>query len=273
MAELTDEQYYENPSLWGEAQFITLQNVIDNILLTADDDSYFKHVKKFRMSILGKQGLKKLNVDLKSENKAISIQLSPSKIFPFPKYMTNWSRISVLNNCGKLVPLNVNNNPQIADYLQDHEWQLLYDCNGNILEGDSFDAKEGDCCFQIEPCDTIKKCECENEDFRDSWVKENKKGNYFEFSDDLVDRIIVIEFQCAGLDGLDDCDVKIHHNLEMVITYWIKWKLLEGKRNVPQNEVLYHKREWKLEKNRAEDLLADKISIDQIIRSVGLRFN
>ena len=274
MAQLTDQQYYENPDLWGQSGFVTLQNVIDNILLKAGDDSYFKHSERFRMSIIGKQGIKKLNVDLKSQNKAISIQLSPSKIFPFPKYMTNWSRVSVLNDCGKLVTLNVNNKPQIQDYLQDHEWKLLYDCHGNVLEGACFDAEQGDCCLEFQDCEsTHDDCGCGEKDFSDSWVKENREGGYFQFSDCLVDRIIVIEFQCAGLDGLDDCDIKIHDALELVVEYWIKWKTLEGNRNVPLNQIEMHRREYKREKNRAESLLADKISIEQIIKSVSLRYN
>lgn len=269
---LTDQQYYENPDLWGEAQFITLQNVIDNILITADDDSYFKHAKYFRASIFGKMGIKKLNVDLKAENKAISIQLAPSKIFPYPKYMTNWSRISVLNKCGKLVPLNTNSDPLIQDYLQDHEYNLLYDCNGSVLEGASFNAEQGDCCLEFE-CADLPECGCEEENFDDSWVKDDKSGSYFVFSDDLVDRLIVIEFQSAGLDCLDDCDIKVHHNLEDTLTAFIKWKLLEGKRNVPMNEVLYWKNEYKIQKRRSKNLLSDKITLHQLMKSVSLRYN
>jgi len=268
---LTDQQYYENPELWGEAQYITLKNVIDNIIITADDDSYFKHVKYFRASIHGKMGIKKLNVDLKAENKAISIELGANRTFPFPKYMTNWSRVSVLNKCGKLVPLNTNASPLIRDYLQDNDAELLYDCCGTVLEGHPFNAEQGDCCYQFE-CPDVH-CGCEEENFDDSWVKEDKKGGYFVFSDDLVDRLIVIEFQSAGLDSLDDCDIKINHNLEHTITTYIKWKLVEGKRNVPMNEVLYWKNEYKINKKRSKNLLSDKITLDQIMRSVSLRYN
>ena len=226
----TDQEYFENPELWGQAQYVTLKNIIDNIMILADDDSYFKGVKEFRASIWGKLAIKKLNIDVKPDNKAISFSLAPSKIFPFPRYMTNWKRVSVLNKCGKLQELNINNSPQITDYLQDNEGEIFFDCDGSILTGDVYNADKGDCCMKFmckEP-----ECGCQEEDFSNSWVKENKKGGYFEFSDDLVGRTLVVEFSSAGLDGLNDCDIKVHHDLELTVMSFIQYNLLRGKRNI-----------------------------------------
>jgi len=284
--ELTDQQYYENPENWGGSGCVTLQDVIDNIILTATDDSFFKNMKRFTASILGKQGLKKLQVDLKSEDKAISIQVPPSKMFPFPRYMTNWTRVSVLNDSGNIVPLSVNNSPQIKDYLQDHEYELIYDCEGQVLEGASFDAQEaGHCKVKVECCQHTKYYHSINDHIRnkmnasknsmyiDSWVKPIKSGSYFEFSEDLVDKPVVIEFQSAGLENISDCDVKIPDALELVVTNWIKWKYVEGNSRVPESRIERFKREYKTEKNRAEGLLSDKISLGQIVKSVSLRYN
>jgi hypothetical protein len=265
----TDQYYYENSDEWGKNQNLTLENIIDNILLTSDDDSYFKHSKRFRASIFGKQGLKRLNVDLKSSNKAIAIQLSPSKTFPYPRYMDNWSKISVLNKCDKLTTLSVNNTPQIQDYLQDHEWKLLYDESGEVLEAASFNAQTG-VCYEYE-CVTIEDS-CTDAKFKDSWVKDNKQGSYFEFSDELVDEIIVIEFQSSNLDSLKDCDIKIPHILELTVENWIRWNLLKGKRNTPKDEWKTYWEFYKLEKRRAKPYLANKITYEQILKSINLRY-
>lgn len=274
----TDQEYYENPENWGNSQYVSLKNILDNILITADDDSYFKHISRFRARIFAKQGLKHINLDIKANNKAIAIDVPPSRIFPFPRYMTNWSRVSVLNECQKLEELNINNRPSINDYLQDNDAELLYDCNGDILEGDSFNADDGTCTkFEIQPCceDSIPNCGCgcdgEESPFEDSWVKENQDGNYFEFSEDLEDQTVVIEYQSAGLEDIDDCDIKIDNRLELTITYWTQWKLLEGKRNVPKSEVIYYKEEYRKYKKKSEILLGSKISISQIIKAVSLR--
>lgn len=281
----TDQEYYENPEHYGEDQFVTLESIINNIRITASDDSYFKHAKKYVASIFGKLAIKKFNVDVKSDNKAISIQLSPSKTFPFPRYMTNWYRVGVINSCDKLSILNINNNPTTHDYLQDDEWELLYDESGSVLRGNDFDAQKGDCYLAVDccvgtcDCSNCSDCSCEsctncaNTQFKDSWVKENKEGSYFEFSDDLVDEIIVIEFQTADLESLEDCDIKVHHNLEDTVTKFIQWNLLMGNRNIPQQQVDYYQDLFKKAQTRSENLLAEKITVDQILKSISLRYS
>ena len=269
----TDQEYYENEELWGENKYVSLQNIIDNIELTADDDSYFKKIKHHRAVIFGKQGLKKLNVDLNSEDKLISFQLSPSLIFPYPRFMNDWSRISVITNCDTLHVLNINNTPIVQDYLQDNEWELLYDDQGSVLQGHDRAIDYGECetenkcsCIKVSPCEENKGM------FDDSWVRDVKSGNYFEFSPDLEDKEIVIEYQTAGLEKMNACDIKIPNSLELTLEYYIKWKLLEGKRNTPRSEVLYFMDMYKLEKKRSRNLMTDKITLSQIINSVSLKY-
>lgn len=291
---INDQEYYEGVEHWGEEMFTNLKSIIDNILITADDDSYFKHAKYFRASIFGKEIIKELNVDVKSKDKAISIQLHPTRIFPFPRYMTNWSRIGVINSCDKMTVLNINNNPVTHDYLQDHEWELLYDDESNVLRGADFDAQKGECCLTVSccsgtcncsdcscctscpdcSCDSCTSCtSCQDDKFKDSWVKENTAGSYFEFSDDLVDEIIVIEFQSAGLDTIDDCDIKVHHYLENTVKRGIQKELLMGKRNVPDSTVVKYENLYKKAKKRSENLLAKKITIDQMLKAIDLRYS
>jgi len=272
----TDQQYYENSEHWGENSYVTLENIIDNIILGADDDSYFKHTKRFRASILGKLCIKNLNVDVKSKRMAISFVVSPSKIFPYPRYMTNWSRVSVLNKCDKLQVLMINNSPQIKDYLTDNEYLLQYDCNGEVQTGDDFNAEEGDCCIELTCTDRIHtecNCGCNDDSFTDSWVKDVQDGSYFEFSEDLVDQEVVIEFSSAGLDSMKDCDIKVHHCMEMTVRRFIEWNLLAGKHNISNQTVeLYHDY-YKKEKKKTESLLGDKITVNEILQSVTLRYN
>jgi hypothetical protein len=266
---LNDEAYYNDSTQWGNSLNITLENVIDNIAATKGYDSYFKNFSRPSASIFGKQGMKKLNVDLRKKNKAIAIQLPPNRTFPFPRYMTNWRRVSVLNKCETLTVLNINNRPEIKDYLQDNEASLLYDNDGNVLKANSFDASVGDC-YQYE-CVTLDS-DCSDQKFKNSWVKANKEGSYFEFSEELVDEIVVIEFETAGLDGLADCDVLIPHVLELTIENWIRCQLLKGKVNVRDSVWKMYYEFYKIEKARARPHLADKITYQGILKSIQLRY-
>lgn len=273
MIATNDEEYYENEELWGENSFVSLQNIIDNIILTADDDSYFKKAQEFRATIFGKRGLKELNVDLNSDDKIISFQLSPSLIFPHPRFMANWSRIGVITDCETIHILDINNTPIVEDYLQDNQWRLLYDDEGNVLQAHDRNIPYGDCA-EHNPCECIKISPCEQSKgmFDDSWVRDVRSGSYFQFSPDLVDREITIEYQTAGLENMDSCDIKVPNNIESTLDYYIRWKLLEGKRNVPQSEVRYYMEMFKKEKRRSKGLMADKITLNQIIKSVSLKY-
>jgi len=265
-----DQAYYEDPEAWGKSQYITLQNVIDNIMLTAGDDSYFKHASPTACSIHGKMGMKKLLVDIKTESRAIRIQLKPTLIFPFPRFMTDWVRIGVVNKCGNLEILEINETPTIHDYLQDHNWELLYDSEGRVLRGSDVDHQTGYCCLPIQ-CDDNPKTTCPDDTFKNSWVKANIQGGYFEFSPDLEDELIVIEFTSMGLQELDDCDVLIHNHLELTITRWIQWQLLLGTRNTSESRIERYYDLYKKEKKRSEALNVD-LTLEGIVKSVGIRY-
>jgi hypothetical protein len=154
-------------------------------------------------------------------------------------------------------------------------WNLLYDNTGEVLRASDFNAEVGSCNkleFECQDEGYIGGCS-DNGKFDNSWVKANKIGNYFEFSDDLVDEIIVFEFQTAGLEDADECDIMVHHDLELTITRFIQWNLLMGKRNVPKSEYITYKNEYKIEKRRSQFLLAKKISIGQILDSTQKLYN
>lgn len=272
MATINDIAYYEDETKWGEATHVSLKNIIDNIMITADDDSYFKNVPQHVLEIYGKMAIKEFNIDILSKNKAISISVPPNLIFPFPRFMTDWYRVSVLNECNSLTPLRINNSPTIHDYLQDNEAELLYDDEGNVLQGNSFNAELGHCSIQVDCLDIVTNCP-DSKNYTDSFVKENIEDGYFEFSPDLEDKIVVIEFVTAGLEQANACDIRVHHNMERAVEYYIKFHSLQGKRNVPINEVIFTQRLMNKYFKRANRLLGKKISKQEILNIVSSRYS
>ena len=309
---MTDEQYYENKENWGS--FITLENIIDNIMLTAGHDSYFKNVERYQLSIYAKQGLKKLNLDVGGNVTTMAVELQPTRIIPYPRYMLNWHRVSVLNECGKLEELNVNNTPDTVHYLQDNNGvflydnratitetqvippdiehylydnngNILYDNDGNILTDNDFDETiggtvetttvldEGGDVLTSDESIEIGKCiklECVKSEKKESWVKD--KGNHFVFSDDLVGKIIVIEYTISSLTSVKDCDIKISNALELVLDNYIRYNALRDMRNVPNVVWREYYQTYKVEKRRAKSLMAKKLSLIQILSAVSKRF-
>jgi len=260
---MTDEQYYENQENWGS--FITLENVIDNIMLTAGHDSYFKNVERHQLSIYAKQGLKRLDLDI-GNKKTMAVELNPTKVIPYPNYMLDWHRVSVLTDCETLQELKVNNTPSTSHYLQDHNGDLLYDHNGNVLESHDQDIDHAICIKR--ECETPSPCQTGN--YSESWVKD--KGNHFVFSDDLVGKVIVIEYTISSLTSIKDCDIKISNKLELALDNWIRYNALRDMRNVPNVIWQGYYQTFKIEKRRAKSLSAPKLSLIQILSAVSKRF-
>ncbi len=268
----TDQEYYENKANWGEGQYITLENVIDTMMATVTHDSYFKHAQRHEYSIHGKLGIKRLKADILEEHRAIMFQLAPSLIFPYPRFQTNWKRLSVVNKCGSLQVLIINQTPLIHDYLQDHLYELFFDQDGQVRRAVDVHKEVEYCCLPIDCVDNPTTTKCPDDTFNDSWAKPNKEGGYFSFSSDLEDEQIVIEFTSAGLEGLDDCDVLINHNLELTVMRWIQWSYLFGLRNVPQTKLQEHWGFFTMEKTRSKALMGPDLTLEQIVKSAGLRY-
>ena len=278
----TDQQYYENSETWGNANVISLENFIDNLILKSDDDDYFKHFKKHSLSIIAKQGIKRFNVDVNPRFKAIVFQLGSELIFPHPRFMRSWVRISVVNECGKLTTLAVNPNNRtrvVQDYLQDQDHELLYDQDGEVLRGDDENFERGDC-NQVEfttcsdndcGCENVDCCDTASGKYADSYVIDSREGSYFEFSSDLYDLQIVIEYRTTGLDTMNDCDIPVHNDMEMLLEYWCKWQFLIGRKNANNNTKLYYHSLYKNEKTRSKMLMGESMTINDIVKAVNLR--
>lgn len=263
----TDQQYHENYEFWGEHRFISLENIIDNIKLTSGQDSYFKKMPTHAASIFGKQYVKRSNLYINPKNKAVSFQLGPSLSFPLPRFMMNWHRISMVTENKELLPISIENNPITKDYLQDKNHKLLYDNNGEILRGNDRNylyKRYNELVFCIDESLIKEKT--------DYWVKEDKELNKFIFSKSLYDKEIVIEYKSTGLNELSDCDILIYDELELAITYWIQWNIIKSDKNVPLSRIEYYRNLYKIEKRNAKRLLGDKISINQILDSISLKY-
>tara|TARA_B100000780_G_scaffold192551_1_gene135662 strand:+ start:15345 stop:16268 length:924 start_codon:yes stop_codon:yes gene_type:complete len=141
MAYITDYQYYENngtapeDSNWGSYQYVTLDDIVTNfILMYVGNDKLINNVEKYNILFHAKRGIQELNYDAMKEIKILELNVSDQLRFILPQDYVNWVRISLYKN-GVLMPLteNIQTNWSGA-YLQDNNYRILFDENGNILK-------------------------------------------------------------------------------------------------------------------------------------------
>ncbi len=239
---VTPFEYYSDEDNFGNYQYVTLKEVVDEFSLEAmDDDSLLKNTKRGLFVLYGKQGIKKLTAETPGEVLAIARTVSEQLYFPLPQGFVDWVRVSVVDQEGKLQTLNVNKNMNTAiGYLQDHMYDLLFDANGYILQSDGDNvlgkayqkyAFSDSCCGGQFELDTSKLSR-----FGEA-VFDERRG-VVAFSSDLMDQQIVLEYKSDGLQwqNLLEQQITIHKLLQEPLRDWMRYCVYRNKRNVSNFE-------------------------------------
>lgn len=238
----TPEQYFTNEDLHGTYQYETLKDVLDTMLIRAqDDDNVLKNTKRSSLLLYAKEGLRELAADTTNDIMMIEFTVPDSNYFPLPQAYVNWVRVSVV--CGNestgyyLEPLDINRNISTATgYLQDHNAEILFDSDGYILESDSTNA------YAV-PYRSYKFHNGYQPTLDTSKLSKygefniDERGGRITFSSTLTDREVVFEFISDGLQPeLHEQSVTIHKHCSQALKDWIYYAAIEQKRNVPASE-------------------------------------
>jgi hypothetical protein len=144
MAYLTGYQYYENSGNvpesenWGSYQYISLDDIVNNFMLMyVGNDKLINNVQRYNVLFHAKRGIQEINYDALKEIKVLEISICDDLKFILPNDYVNYVRISLYKD-GVLRPLTENIQTNYSNsYLQDNNCRVLFDQDGNILEGTS----------------------------------------------------------------------------------------------------------------------------------------
>lgn len=262
---MTDLEYYNDSSEHGEYQYVKLSEIIDAIELESlENDSYIKHVARHNIIRYAKNAIRKVNTETQYDVLAFEITVPDNLSFVLPQDFVDYVRISYVKldpatGGLHLVPLDINYNINTSiGYLQDHDAELLFDHNGYILTSDSENAYSkpyrkylftGLCSSSRESSDISKFSK--NGEF----VIDKRRGKIL-FGSEFADKEVVIEYYSDGLLA-DDEEIKVHKYLKETIEDWVYFACIERKRNVPMNEKIRAKEQYKASLHKAKKLLMD----------------
>jgi hypothetical protein len=255
----TPFQYYDNSANWGQYQFVTLKEVVNFLELEAqDDDSYLKNVKRSKLLAYAKQGIRLLNRSVSNQVKAFQIQVPDTLDWVLPQDYVNYVRISrfvedIATNSTRLQPLDINYNiPTALDYLQDNNYDIMFDNDGNILQAEGINAF-------ADPYIKVKFAEIGGQSMTDTsnWSKYgefsiNEERGLMVFSSDLAEQFVLIEYISDGLENsLKDEDIKIHKDIREALQDYIFFECISRKRNVPMSEKKQAEGKWLASRHKA----------------------
>jgi hypothetical protein len=245
--------YYGDESQWGNHQYITLKDLVNDFMFSQTDDSYLANVDVDLVVYQAKRAVQELYFDVVNEVISIELDLNPSFIIPLPHDYINYVQISWVDLNGKKHPLAIDRSSNLAQaYLQDNNYDFLYDVDGDILQGShAQDMRADSDSSNYLDAGTISN-ERSSPEFNLDRSKVFKNGSYvidrergiMQFSSSVQGRTIVLDYISDGLFQRADSDIRIHKFAEDAATEFIFWKLINKNKNVPRNEKEGARRDW-----------------------------
>jgi hypothetical protein len=291
MLQLTDQQYYEDENNWGEYQYVLLKEIINNFyIMYVGDDKVINDCKRYEVIFHAKRGLQELNYDAGREVRALELEVAQDLKMPLPKDYINYVRISYVDENGNLRPLIQNNSNSISvAYLQDNNYNVMFDNNGDALEGTPlsetlqgqsplvnanrtsfelgypFEAGQGYLYGARFGMDGKKA------NRNGSFMIEKDKG-FIRFSSELQDKTIVIEYISDGLSDLSESELKVNKLAEKYLYHFIKAEILTNKVGIQEYIVRRAKDEFKAIRNNTKIRLMN-LRYDELLQSMRSQTN
>lgn len=250
---ITPYQYYSDPENYGSYQYTTLADIVNNFMIMyVGNDKQINNVRRHEIIFYAKEAIKLLNFDAKIKPvNSIELEVGDDLKFILPSDYVNYIRISI-NVGGTLRPLYENRMANTAlGYLQDNNLNLLFDIDGNVLTGTSnLDLSRVNQTQYIGPgiyngCMGWCVDDCwyfgynvgarYGADTRDMSAGPSFRVNngVIDFSSGIANQLVVLEYISDGMANGVDANINVHKFAEEFVNRYIKWKILNGKVNIP----------------------------------------
>lgn len=260
MAVTTPFQYYSDDDSHGDYQFETLKKVIDDLVFESlDDDSYLKNTKRSKMVYHAKEVIRKFAFEGAFTPLAFEITVPENLTVIFPQDYVDWESISVVvEDCVtgskrlQLLDVNDNINDSLA-YLQDNNWEILFDNDGYILTADGENA-------YAKPYQKYSFCDAGNQPLLDTSklseygeFKADSSRGCFIFSSNLSDKNIVVKYKSDGLQqsNISEASITFLKQFEDAIKAYVYHACIMHRRTVPRGEKMDAKSAWKGQRTMA----------------------
>jgi hypothetical protein len=256
--------YYENDENWGNYQFVGLEEIVNNFIQNfTGDSSLLGYVLRSKVIYQAKQGIKQFTFEALHQVKVVELELGEANDVILPQNYVDYVRISWVNKqTGQIHPMSQNRHfPLGIAYLQDNEANILFDNNGEILEGTTAIEAINDR-FPSNSIENFENFPLNGFGYWNGYTRygirqpiwnldtsQNFNGTFtinnqrIHFGSDSHERIILLEYVSDGLDVLE-ADMKVHKYCENALYYFIYHQLSLSSIRIPNYEKRNIKKEY-----------------------------
>ena len=303
MAYITNYKYYTNEEVvpenanWGEYQFVTLKDIVNNFMLMyVGDTNLVNNVKRYTVLFHAKRGIQEITYDALRNIKVLQMTMDDNLRFILPSDYINYIRISVEKD-GVLYPLHENSKINYAsEYLKDNSGDLLFDQDGEVLEAGNSQLDrarlaglpkqqfidsglrygqwgwnlDGSWYFSY-GIGGYYGLDTENANINDSF-RINKSAGVINFSSGVKAQSIVLEYVSDGMENGNDDSVSINKLAEDYLYSYIRWAILDNRIDAQEYVVRRAKKE-KMSKLRNARIRLSNIHPGRLLMTLRGRDN
>lgn len=260
---MNPQVYYENEDNWGDYAFVALEDIVNNFTQNyTGDSSLLGYVPRSKIIYQAKQGIKQFTFEALRQIKVVELELGETNDVILPPNYVSYVRISWVDKVtGQIHPMSLNKNTQIGTaYLQDNKADILFDNEGEILEGTTAMEAFANALpsYPIEDFESypLNGFGCRGDYTRYGvstlWnldTSRNFNGTFtinnqrIHFGSDSHERIILLEYVSDGLDMLES-EIKCHKMVEQALYSYIHRQLTLSSIRVSDYEKRNIKKEY-----------------------------
>tara|TARA_R100000664_G_C2757364_1_gene145570 strand:+ start:3260 stop:3991 length:732 start_codon:yes stop_codon:yes gene_type:complete len=208
------------------AQFVTLDEVIQGLLVDEGKSSEHEYLRYFN---IGLRGLKELNFDTVRQIKSVELQLDSKNTVTLPSDYVSYIKIGVADNNGNVSYMGIRENINFVPGTQSTTVQDNTE-NPPIFSYNNYDNSLWGRYGQG------------GGNNANGYYRENLNDRTIEFSNS--NGPIILEYVSDGSTGLTGTEIKIHAFAEEALRSFIYWKSVQRKRAINMNEKMAAKNEY-----------------------------
>lgn len=246
-------EYYSNEDNFGDYAFVGIEDLVNNFLQNyTGDDTLLGYVPRQKVIYQIKQGIREFTMGFLNEVRVVELELNDANNIILPPDFVNYVRISwVDKKTGKIRPMSQNRHTPLGiAYLQDNRGDILFDNNGQILEGTTAIEAINDNLpsgenldnypnwpygylglytrYNIDPIFNLDTTKNFNGTF-------NINDKRIHFGADSESRIILLEYISDGLQ-VAESDMRLHKFAEIALYDYTHYNLAKNSIRLPDYE-------------------------------------
>ena len=252
----SSSQYYSNTSLYGEYQFVSLNDIINQFMfIYVGEDKIISKASRTDVAFHAQRGLAEMSFDTFKSTKALEITVPSTLQMTLPQDYVSYVKVSWVDSSGirhVIYPASKTSNPTKPTQASDGSY-TFNGVNGSMLTDSesttwanykSATPSENQDDYQDDtywPLDGSRYgLDPQHAQANGSFYIDENAGK-IHFSSNISGKTVILDYISDSL-GTED-EMKVHKFAEEAMYKWISCAILSGKSNIPEYQVNRFKKE------------------------------